>query len=95
MEYIKLKKDLLNILKIEDILYTQYMLKHVLKKILKKNKTSNMYYIPPELQAFLNESIEYISIENLLHAIKNFHIDNMINFDYYSYNQKPNYTIFN
>lgn len=92
--YIKLNNELLHIMDIPDILYSRQSLRKVLIKKLTK-KTYESYYIPNELQTFLNESTNYMQLEHLISIIISNYSENTDkpNCDYYSYDQKPNYNL--
>jgi hypothetical protein len=92
---IQLNKELLHIIKIPDVLYTVPTLKKALLKKLNKKKTIVEYYISIELQTFLNEPNNYIGMENLINTIIMNYSQNLNrpNYDYYSYDQKPNYDL--
>ena len=94
MNYIKLNKELLHIIKIPDILYSMYGLRKALMKKLNK-KTYGSYYISNELQTFLNESKDYVLLEQLISIIILNYSENTDKptSDYYSYDQKPNYNL--
>ena len=94
MNNIQLNKELLNIIKIPDILYSiQGLRKAIIKKLTKK--TFNYYYIPNELQTFINEPNNYIQLDQLINIIINNYIETIDkpNSDCFSYNQKPNYNL--
>lgn len=94
MNYIKLNKEFLHIIKIPDILYSKQGLRKALMKKLSK-KTYEVYYIPNELQTFLNEPVDYIQLEQLIRIIISNYNENTDKptGDYYSYDQKPNYNL--
>lgn len=91
---IQINKELLHIMQIPDILYTKQTLKKILIKKLTK-KSFNIYFMSNNLQTFLNETNNYIEIEYLINIIiKNYSQNlNNPNYDYYSYDQKPNYNL--
>lgn len=91
MEIYQLNKQLLYILQIPDILYSRDQLKKILIK--KLNKINSIYYyIPSDLQTFINLSNNYYSIDQLINIILNYSENtNKPTYDYYSYDQKPDY----
>lgn len=91
---IQLNKELLHILQISDILYSRSALMITLSKKLKKKGLSK-YYISIELQTFLHAPYNHINLYTLMDIIiKNYTNNiNYPNYDYYSYDQKPNYNL--
>ena len=94
MNNIQLNKELLHIIKIPDILYSIQGLRKALMKKLNK-KTFGFYYIPIELQNFINEPNDYINLEQLINIIITNYSEtaDKPSCDYYSYDQKPNYDL--
>lgn len=91
VEQFKLHDKLIEILDIENKIYNMNSLKSILNT---KLKTVNKYnkFLPLRLQEYLKEdkivNFDYLLKIILIHYSE--HIYN-INFDYYSYRQKPNY----
>jgi hypothetical protein len=92
---IQLNKELIHILQIPNVLYSTYSLRKKLSLILKK-KTYGVYYISNELQQFLSQPNDFISLDNLIDIIIINYSENTNkpNCDYYSYDQKPNFDLF-
>lgn len=92
MEIYQLNKQLLYILQIPDILYSPDQLKKMLIKKLNK-KHSIYFYISNDLQTFMNLSNNYYLIDKLVEIIILNYSENTNkpNYDYYSYDQKPDY----
>jgi len=92
---IKLNKQLLHILKIPYMLYSNITLRKELMKKLQK-KSQNYYFLTQELQTFLNEPLDNISIYSLVEHIITFYSENANkpNCEYFSYDQKPNHNLF-
>lgn len=92
MAIYQLNKQLLYILQIPDSLYSRDQLKKILIK--KLNKINSIYYyISNDLQTFMNLSNNFYSIEQLVNIIILNYSENTNkpNYNYYSYDQKPDY----
>jgi hypothetical protein len=88
---IRLNKELLYIIGIPDIIYDCNSLKKILIKKLTKNLIYDTYFIPIVLQTFLNYDNNYIKINDLIAIILKYSENTKPEYDYYSYDQKPNY----
>ena len=91
VDQFKLCNKLIEILDVENKLYTHNSLRSILNT---KLKTVNKYnkILPILLQEYLKED-KIINFDYLLRIIITHYIEYIynINFDYYSYKQKPNY----
>ena len=89
----QVNKELLHILQIPDVIYTSssVLRKAIIKKLQKKS--FNNYYINAQLKQFLNETNDYINIDELISTIVTSYSNNTKypSHEYYSYDQKPNY----
>ena len=92
MEHFKIKEELVNLLYIEDRLYTTNELRKTLKKKL-KYVNKNDVFINDEIKIYLNEVTNIISIDDLITTIKLSYVENINkpNMNYFSYDQKPIY----
>lgn len=92
---IQLNKELIHILQIPNVLYSTYSIRKKLASTLKK-KTFGTYYISNQLQQFLGQPNDYISLNNLIDLIIINYSENINkpNCEYYSYDQKPNFDLF-
>jgi hypothetical protein len=89
---IQLNKEIMYILKLPNKLYSMQTLRKELIKNLEK-KSISVYYISLELKEYLNLPNDYIDINKLLDDIVLYYSENTNRplYDYYSYDQKPNY----
>lgn len=87
----KLCNELLEILNIENVYYTNYTLRKALNPILKTVNKENKI-LPNKLQNYLKED-RIVNFDYLIKIIMNHYIEPFTNFsyDYCSYYQKPNY----
>lgn len=96
MQFINLSDELLNIMNLPNIVYTRESLKkRLISKLHKNLLKNNNYYLPVELKTLLNEYSENINMDKLINIIILKCNKNPIEpeYDYYSYDQKPNYNL--
>ena len=89
---IQLNKEIMYILKLPNKLYSIQTLRKELIKNLEK-KSGSLYNISIELKTYLNIPNDYIDINKLVDDIVLYYSENTNrpSYDYYSYDQKPNY----
>ena len=89
---IQLNKEIMYILKLPNKLYSIQTLRKELIKNLEK-KSGSLYNISIELKTYLNIANDYVDIDKLVDDIVLYYSENTNrpSYDYYSYDQKPNY----